>query len=49
MIVNDINEINKLIKGKVIDRVEQNTEGVLIYFTDGTKFKIKAFQYQMII
>lgn len=42
-----IDKINDFARGKTIEKIIGDIEGLMIYFTDGTSLKIKTFQYEI--
>lgn len=49
IVENDVNKVTQIISGKVVDSITRDVDGLIILFKDGSKIKIKTYQYQIII
>jgi hypothetical protein len=49
IVENNIDIIKQTLKDKIIKDVVQNEDGITLIFEDNTKFKIKSYQYQMLL
>lgn len=49
MLINNIDILKQTLDNKVVKDIIQEADGITIIFEDGTKLKIRTFQYQLFL